>query len=286
MLTAFLIMLREGFEAALVIAILYAYLRRTGRSDLLSPMWVGVGAAFGVALGLGIGIHLGMDTLEGAARMRAFAATMLLAVVVLTWMVFWMRSHARQLKGQLEHGIDDAMRRRSNVRTAIVVSAFLAVLREGFEASLFLIATAAQDDGVQVLTGGAAGLLLAGAMGWMVVVGGKRLPMRQFFTVTALVLVVFAAGLLSRAVMFLQASHDLPISYDAVYDLTGIGWLTQRGEVGKFLAAMFGWDPRPSIEQAVVWVGYAATVAWLFLRRTRPAPTRAAADQPVVSAEL
>ena len=283
MLAAFLIMLREGFEAALVIAILYSYLQRTGRTDLLGPMWLGAGAAFAVALGLGIGIHVGMDNLEGVARLRAFAATMLLAVVVLTWMVFWMRSHSRQLKGQLEHGFDEAMNRRSNVKLAIVASAFLAILREGFEASLFLIATATEGDGAEVLIGGLAGLLLAGALGWMVVVGGKRLPMKQFFTVTALILIVFAAGLLARAVMFLQSAEDLPIMYDAVYNLTGVEWLTQSHEVGKFLAAMFGWDPRPSIEQVIVWVGYVTIVTWLFLRKpttkaTTTTPTRNTAD--------
>jgi high-affinity iron transporter len=269
MLAAFLIMLREGFEAALVIGILYSYLKRTGRTDLMRPMWVGVGAAFAVALGLGIGIHLGMENLEGVARLRAFAATMLLAVVVLTWMVFWMRTHSRQIKGQLEHGFDEAMARKANVKVAIVASAFLAVLREGFESALFLLATAADDDGLQVLIGGVLGLLLAGTLGWMVVVGGRRLPMKQFFTVTALVLIIFAAGLLSRAVMFLQSAEDLPILYDAVYNLTGVEWLTQSSEVGKFLAAMFGWDPRPSIEQVVVWVGYVTIVTYLYLRKPR-----------------
>jgi high-affinity iron transporter len=279
-------MLREGFEAALVIAILYSYLRRTDRSDLLGSMWVGAGAAFAVALGLGVAIHVGMDNLEGAARLRAFAATMLLAVVVLTWMVFWMRGHSRQMKGRLEHGFDDAMGRRSNVKVAIVASAFLAVLREGFEASLFLIATAAQDNGAQVLIGGIAGLLLAGALGWMVVVGGKRLPMKQFFTVTALVLIVFAAGLLSRAVMFLQAAGDLPTVNDAVYNLTGIHWLTQSSEVGRFLAAMFGWDPRPSIEQVIAWVGYVVVVTWLFLRKPKPRASKSIAARTPESAKV
>jgi len=277
MLASFLIMLREGFEAALVIAILYSYLRRSGRAELLGPLWAGIGAAFVVVLALGVAVHLGMDELVGVARQRAFAATMLLAAGVLTWMVFWMRKHSRAMKGELEGSMDHAIDARSNVKVAVVAAAFLAVLREGFEATLFLIATATQESGENVLVGGIVGLVVAGVLGWMVVVGGKRLPMKQFFTVTAWVLVIFAAGLLARAVMFLQSTGDLGIVLNNVYDLTAVHWLTQDSEVGRFLAAMFGWDPRPSIEQVLVWVGYVGIVGWLFQRGGRaPASTGAA----------
>ncbi|MGZ4429096.1 MAG: FTR1 family iron permease [Oryzihumus sp.] len=274
MLASFLIMLREGFEAALVIAILYSYLRRTGRAELLGPLWAGIGAAFVVVLALGVAVHLGMDELVGVARQRAFAATMLLAAGVLTWMIFWMRKHSRAMKGELEGSMDHAIDARGNVKVAVVAAAFLAVLREGFEATLFLIATATQESGENVLVGGIVGLVVAGVLGWMVVVGGKRLPMKQFFAVTAWVLVIFAAGLLARAVMFLQSTGDLGIVLNNVYDLTAVHWLTQDSEVGRFLAAMFGWDPRPSIEQVLVWVGYVGVVGWLFQRGGRaPATT-------------
>ena len=277
MLASFLIMLREGFEAALVIAILYSYLRRSGRAELLGPLWAGIGAAFVVVLALGVAVHLGMDELVGVARQRAFAATMLLAAGVLTWMVFWMRKHSRAMKGELEGSMDHAIDARSNLKVAVVAAAFLAVLREGFEATLFLIATATQESGENVLVGGIVGLVVAGVLGWMVVVGGKRLPMKQFFTVTAWVLVIFAAGLLARAVMFLQSTGDLGIVLNNVYDLTAVHWLTQDSEVGRFLGAMFGWDPRPSIEQVLVWVGYVGIVGWLFQRGGRaPASTGAA----------
>ena len=281
MLASFLIMLREGFEAALVIAILYSYLRRSGRAELLGPLWAGIGAAFVVVLALGVAVHLGMDELVGVARQRAFAATMLLAAGVLTWMIFWMRKHSRAMKGELEGSMDHAIDARSNVKVAVVAAAFLAVLREGFEATLFLIATATQESGENVLLGGIAGLVVAGALGWMVVVGGKRLPMKQFFAVTAWVLFLFAAGLLARAVMFLQSTGDLGIVLNNVYDLTAVHWLTQDSEVGRFLAAMFGWDPRPSIEQVLVWVGYVAIVGWLFQRGGKAPATTGTAKAPV-----
>jgi len=281
MLASFLIMLREGFEAALVIAILYSYLRRSGRAELLGPLWAGIGAAFVVVLALGVAVHLGMDELVGVARQRAFAATMLLAAGVLTWMVFWMRKHSRAMKGELEGSMDHAIDARSNLKVAVVAAAFLAVLREGFEATLFLIATATQESGENVLVGGIVGLVVAGVLGWMVVVGGKRLPMKQFFTVTAWVLVIFAAGLLARAVMFLQSTGDLGIVLNNVYDLTAVHWLTQDSEVGRFLGAMFGWDPRPSIEQVLVWVGYVGIVGWLFQRGGRAPATTGTAKASV-----
>jgi len=281
MLASFLIMLREGFEAALVIAILYSYLRRSGRAELLGPLWAGIGAAFVVVLALGVAVHLGMDELVGVARQRAFAATMLLAAGVLTWMVFWMLKHSRAMKGELEGSMDHAIDARSNLKVAVVAAAFLAVLREGFEATLFLIATATQESGENVLVGGIVGLVVAGVLGWMVVVGGKRLPMKQFFTVTAWVLVIFAAGLLARAVMFLQSTGDLGIVLNNVYDLTAVHWLTQDSEVGRFLGAMFGWDPRPSIEQVLVWVGYVGIVGWLFQRGGRAPATTGAAKASV-----
>ena len=281
MLTAFFIMLREGFEAALVVAILYAYVRRTDRNDLVRPVWGGVAAAALISIAAGVAIHLTVESLEGAARLRAFALISVFAVTVLTWMVFWMRRHARGLRGELQHSIDAAATARGGIALAVALVAFFAVLREGLEAALFLIAVATSDDGLRVAIGGTAGLAIACVMGYLVVLGGKRLPLRQFVAVTGLLLIVFAAGLLSRTVMFLQSAGDLPILWNNVYDLTAFKILTVETETGKFLGAMFGWDPRPSIEQVVAYLGYALTVGYLFLRPSRgAAPTSAPTPAP------
>ncbi|HEY8454056.1 MAG TPA: FTR1 family protein [Actinopolymorphaceae bacterium] len=269
MLTAFLIMLREGFEAALVVAIIFAYIRKIERSDLLRPMWYGVGGAAAVALAVGVTIHLTVQGLEGDARLRAFAVISFAAVVVLTWMIFWMRRHARAIKGELQHSIDVAVSRGRGIWWAVVLAAFFAVVREGLEAALFLIATATTDTGARVLVGGLLGLAIASVAGYLVVIGGKRMPMALFFKVTGVMLIVFAAGLLSRTVMFLQTTGDLGIIWNNVYDVRQYAWLTVDTEIGKFLGAMLGWDPRPSIEQIVAHLGYAVTVAYLFLRTPR-----------------
>jgi high-affinity iron transporter len=268
-LTALLIMLREGFEAALVVAIIYSYIQRIDRRDLVTPMWQGMAAAAALSVGVGIVVHLTVERLEGEARLLAFAAVSMLAVVVLTWMIFWMRSQAHRIKGELQGSVDQAIAAGGDVRLAVLTVAFLAVAREGLEAALFLIAAATTEEGWAVLVGGLIGLAGASVLGFLVVLGGRRLPMRQFFTVTGLVLIVFAAGLVSRTILWLQATGDLGTVWNNVYDLTAYPWLTVNTETGKFLAAMFGWDPRPSIEQIVGYLLYLGTVSWLFLRTPR-----------------
>jgi high-affinity iron transporter len=275
MLTALLIMLREGFEAALVVAIVYAYVLRIGRRDLTGAMWRGVLAAAALSAAMGVGIHLTVESLEGQARLLAFAAVSLLAVCVLTWMIFWMRRQSYRIKGDLQRNVDDALGGGGNVRLAIAAVVFLAVAREGLEAALFLIAAATAERGADVLVGGLVGLAVAAALGWLVVLGGRRLPMRQFFTVTGLVLLLFAAGLVSRTVLYLQSAGELGTAWNNVYDLTGYPWLTVSTETGRFLGAMLGWDPRPSIEQVGAYLAFLGTVGWLFLR-----PPKSASSQP------
>jgi high-affinity iron transporter len=276
-LTALLIMLREGFEAALVVAIVYAYIRRIGRRDLIGPMWQGMAAAAALSVAAGIVVHLTVENLQGEPRLLAFAAVSLLAVAVLTWMIFWMRRQAHRIKGELEGSVDAAIAGNGDARLAVMTVAFLAVAREGLEASLFLIAAATTEDGWAVLAGGLAGLAAASVLGALVVLGGRRLPMGQFFTVTGLILIVFAAGLVSRTILWLQAAGELGTVWNNVYDLTAYRWLTVSTESGRFLGAMFGWDPRPSIEQVAAYLLFLVTVAWLFLRTPRAARALAAA---------
>jgi high-affinity iron transporter len=277
MLTSLLIMVREGFEGALVVALVFAYLRRMGRLDVARHTWIGVALALAVSIGVGVVVHLTTGQLEGAARLRVFAGISIAAVIVLTWMIFWMRRQSRAIKGELERAVDRALG-SDNVGRAMAMVAFVGVLREGIEAALFLIAAATESSGRQVLIGGFGGLAIAVVLAYLVYAGGRRLPLKTFFTVTGVILIVFAAGLLARTVLYLQSSGDLQTVWDNVYDLTGVSWLTQQTEVGKFLAAMLGWDPRPSIEQIVAWVAYAGIVSVLFLRPSRPAPEPAAPE--------
>jgi high-affinity iron transporter len=280
---ALLIMVREGFEAALVVAIVFAYLRRLGRLDLSRAVWTGVAAAVAISLIVGLVVHASVGALEGDARMRAFAAISTLAVVVLTWMIFWMRRQSRLIKGDLEHKVDAALG-SERIGFALAGVALVAVLREGIEAALFMLAVATDEDGSGVLLGAFIGLAIASLLAYAVYWGGRKMPMKPFFTVTGLVLIVFAAGLVARTVMYLQIAGDLgSFSLNGVYDLTSVHWLTNSSEVGKFLGAMFGWDPRPSIEQLVAYFAYLIPVTVLFLRpaRSAPTPTTKATSTPV-----
>jgi high-affinity iron transporter len=283
MVPALLIMVREGFEAALVVSIVFAYLRRIGRLDLGRSAWLGVAAAAVVSVLVGVIVHVTIGSLAGADRLRSFAAVSLAAAAVLTWMIFWMQRQSRAIKGDLEQHIDaaiDAEAHGSGAARGVAVLAFLAVVREGIEAALFLVAAATSADGGQVALGAVIGLAIAIGLGIAVYAGGRRLPMKTFFTVSGLVIIVFAAGLVARTILFLQGSGDLGTFADNVYDLRSQAWLTQQTEFGRFLAAMFGWDPRPSIEQVLGWVGYIVPVTFLFLRGRRPAPTTPATAVP------
>jgi high-affinity iron transporter len=280
--TALLIMVREGFEGALVVAIVFAYLRRLERRDLAMPVWIGVGAAVAVSLLVGVVVNQTVGSLEGAARLRAFAAISLLAAGVLTWMIFWMRRQSRLIKGELEEKVDAALA-RSNAGFALAGVAFVAVLREGIEAALFLLAAATSSSGRDVLVGGLIGLALAIALAYLVYLGGRRIPLALFFKITGVVLIVFAAGLLSKVVLNLQIANDLSsFNLNGVYDLRSVGWLSADSESGKFLTAMLGWDPRPSIEQVVVWLAYAipVTVAFFWPARRAAPPAPAEPSRP------
>ncbi len=266
-----LILLREGFEASLIVAILFAYLRRIDRLSLARSVWLGVGAAAALSLFIGVVIHLTVGSLEGANRMRSFAAISIVAAVVLTWMVFWMRRQSRAIKGELEHKIDAALL-SGNITRGLVLVAFFAVLREGIETALFLIAamTTPGTSTGSVVAGGLIGLALSIVLGYLVYVGGHRIPMRTFFRVTGMIVVIFAAGLCAKAVLFLQASGDLGTVNNAFYNVTQYSVLTNSSQVGRFLSGLFGWDPRPSIEQVLAWVIYIVPTTYFFLRDHRP----------------
>jgi high-affinity iron transporter len=272
-----LIVLREGFEATLILAIVLAAAKRGTRPELARFVWYGSAAAVLIAAVVGVVIHLTLDGLNGTARSNTFALICLAAAGLLTWMIFWMRSHSRHLKGELEQKVGAA----GQSGFALALVAFAAVLREGLETALFLLSTTAVSDSRDVLIGGLIGLAAACVLGVLIYKGSQRVPMRRFFQVTGVLVIIFAAGLLAKAVMFFQVSGVLG-SFDlAAFNVTGEAWLTASTQSGRFLAGIFGWDPRPSIEQVVVWLAFVVPATWYFLRPERaPRSTRSAAVTP------
>jgi len=277
---SFLIALREGFEAALIVAIVLAFVNRSEHPEQRRWVWLGTGVALAVAVGLAL--HVTIDGLEGEARLRTFASICLAAAGLLTWMIFWMRTHARALKGELEGKAARALAEQSGFALGMVAG--IAVLREGLETALFLISTTSNDGGGDVVIGTLLGLACAAALGYIVYKGSHRFNMRLFFQITGVLIILFAAGLVSRAIQFLQAAGDLGSwNLNGVYDLTRYAWLTQDTESGRFLAGIFGWDPRPSIEQVVGYLAYLVPALYLFFRSPRPAQAPLAAPSASTS---
>lgn len=266
---SFLISLREGFEAALVVSIVLAFVKRGPTPHLARWVWIGTGGALGLSAIAGVILHLTIEDLAGQARARTFAAICLAAAGLLTWMIFWMRTHGRELKKHLEEGAASAIAESSGVALAMV--AFTAVVREGLETALFLLSTTANSEGGQVVAGTVLGLVVATVLGVGLYYGSKRINMRRFFDVTGALIILFAAGLIAKTVLFLQGSGDLGTLDNAVYNLTNVRWLTLETQVGRFLAGIFGWDPRPSIEQVLGYLAYLVPITWLyFFANTTP----------------
>ena len=171
---SFLIALREGFEAALIVAIVLAFVKKGPRPDMARSVWIGTGAAIAVAVAAGLVLHVTIDGLNGVARSRTFAAICIAACALLTWMIFWMKRNSRYLKQHLEGKAGVALAESSAVGLAMV--AFLAVVREGLETALFLISASTTDSGRSTITGTVAGLAVAGYV--FAVVGQGRVQVR------------------------------------------------------------------------------------------------------------
>ncbi|MEV0896035.1 iron uptake transporter permease EfeU [Actinoplanes sp. NPDC049802] len=272
MLATYLIGLREGLEATLVVSILVAFLVKSGRTDRLPQVWTGVAAAVALSIGFGALLNYTSTTLLRDYDQRELfeAITSILAVCFVTWMIFWMRRAAQSISGELRGRLADALALGS---VAVAVMAFLAVVREGLETSLiFYSAVQGADlDGrpLYALTGG---ILTAVVIGWLMYATAVRINLTVFFTVTGVLLILVAAGILKYGVHDLQEAGVLPglntLAYDISTGLDPSAWYT------ALLTGMFNVTPRASVLEAVAWIAYAVPVLLLFLRPAgrKPAP--------------
>lgn len=271
MLATFFLMLREGLEAALIVGIVAAYLVKIGRRDALTNVAIGVGAAIGLSIGIGVIVTLTIERLPIVVQETAEGLAAVLAVGVLTWMLFWMRRQGRALKGELEHGVDLAITTGST--RALVALAFVAVIREGVETVLFLIPILSfNGTGIDTVFGGLLGLAVAIGVGWAIFVAGVRVNLRRFFTVTGTVLIFVAAGLIASAVAAFGEA-GLFANSGTVFDLNGI--LSDVGPIGTVLHGLFGYRSAPTPFEAIAYVVYLVPVLVLFVL-DRPLFRRAA----------
>jgi high-affinity iron transporter len=259
----FVVVLREGFEAALLLGIVYAYLTQIGHAE--SRRYVTLGAALAIVASIVMGIavtalsgplaDLGPDVI---ALVVIFAA-----VALLTWHGWWMGRHARELRGDLQRRVDAA--HASHQLWMVGLIAFTGVFREGAETVLFLWGLMAQLQDVTgwaALAGGAVGLVTAAVLGWLVFQGGRRLSVQRFFAVTSILILFLAAGLFSAGIGRLQAMGMLPAG-DPVWDTSWL--LDDHGSVGGFLAGLIGYRARPSALEIVGYVLYLAGASVLVL---------------------
>ncbi|OCC11963.1 iron uptake transporter permease EfeU [Streptomyces sp. PTY087I2] len=263
----YLIGLREGLEACLVVCILIAYLVKTGRRDALKPIWTGVGVAVAISLAFGAGLEFGSQELTFEAKELLGGSLSILAVVLVTWMVFWMKKTARHLKADLHSKLDTALETGTG---ALAATAFLAVGREGLETALFMWASvrASSDGSHAPLAGVVLGLLTATLLGWLFYRGALKINLAKFFTWTGGMLVVVAAGVLAYGVHDLQEARFLGGLADKAFDVSAT--IPPDSWYGTLLKGMFNFQPDPTVLQAVVWAAYIVPVMALFLRPERP----------------
>ncbi len=253
MLSALLITLREGLEAALIIGIILAYLARTGNRKGFKPVWIGTSLAVIVSFIAGTGIYLLAGEFSGRAEEVFEGFAMFVAVGVLTWMIFWMRRQAVNIKAHLHAQIQSVLTSGSSF--ALVILAFVVVVREGIETVLFLFAaTRVAESAVLFTMGGFLGLSIAIATGYSIYKGSSRLNLKAFFNVTSVVLIVFAAGLLAHGIHELQEAALIPIIVEHVWDFNHI--LPEKSTFGRFLTAIFGYNGNPSLIEVGAYLAY------------------------------
>ncbi len=254
MLPTFVIGLREGLEAALIVGIVAAFLRQEGRRDALRWVWAGVGIAVGICVAVGVGLELLSRQLPYRQQEGLETVVALVAVAAVTFMIFWMRRNARGLKRELEHGAAAALARGSVA--ALVGMAFFAVIREGFETAVFLLA--AFDASTRPLaagTGAVLGLVVAVGVGWGIYRGGVRINLARFFRLTSVVLVLVAAGLVASA---FHTAHEAGWITSLQAQVLDLEWLVGPGSIrSALLTGMLGLQPRPTVVEVAGYLLYA-----------------------------
>jgi len=280
MIPTFVITLREGVEASLIVGIIAAFLVKEGRSDAMRQMWIGVGVAIVLCTGVAVLLEVIGQQLPQQQQEGLETIVGLIAVSTISYMIVWMRRHARGIKATLEGDAASALAAGSTM--ALVGMAFLAVLREGFETSVFLLA-AFQDatDTTAAGAGAVLGLIAAVAIGLGLYRGGVRINLTKFFRITGLVLVFVAAGLLATAA---HTAHEAGWINGLQGQALDLSWLVQPGTVsGSLLTGMLGLQPSPTVIEVLVYGLYAVPMAlyvlWPDRLRGRRRPSRAVGRQ-------
>ena len=268
MLVPFLIMLREGIEAALIVGIIASYLKQTGRGQWMPAVWIGVFLAAALSLLVGGGLEL-MSAEFPQKQQELFEGIVgLIAVGILSSMVFWMRKVARSIKHSLHTSLDHALTASNHQVMALIAMVFFAVAREGLETVFFLLAVFQQSEGPAAPLGALLGLILAIFVGFAIYSGSLRLNLSLFFRWTGLFILVVAAGILANSV---QALHEAGLwnhLRGVVFDISSA--LPMDGPAGSVLAGMFGYQDAPTVSVLGAYVIYLLVTLAMFFRPPAP----------------
>ena len=281
---SFVVALREGIEAALIVSIILAYIRQIGRTDRAHLVWWGTGLAIVVSALVGTIIFAVGGEFEGKAEELFEGLVTLTAVAVLTWMIFWMRRQGARIKGELQDKVDTALLTGG---FALAALAFVAVLREGIETALFIFAaakgTAVASGGVMAQVMGALlGLAIAVVLGVLLYRGSIKMNLRSFFRITGLLLVVVAAGLFAYSLHELQEAGWIPVLETEAFDVSS--QLADDEGVGAILRGLVGYNANPTWLEIVGWFSYLLIVGGLFLRPPRTRRIDGSGDSKAVGA--
>lgn len=280
MIGNYLIGLREGLEAALIVSILIAYLVKTDRRDMVARVWVGVAVAVGLSIGIGALLTFGTRGLTFTAQEAIGGFMSIVAVGLVTWMIFWMAANARHLKGELHAKVD----RAANAGIwGIVLVAFLAVAREGIETALFIWAAArSAGQGASPLIGALLGIATAVLLGYLIYRGALRLDLAKFFKWTGFALIIVAAGVLAYGIHDLQEAGILPGLNNLAFDVS------DTIEPGTWYAALLkgtlNFSPAMTVLEVSAWLLYVGIVMTLFVRKVRAPRVSASKSAETVSA--
>lgn len=264
MLVPFVIMLREGLEAALIVGIVASYLHQTGRAALTPAVGVGILLAAAASLFAGAGLQWLAAEFPQKQQELFEAAVGLVAVGALTFMVFWMRRTARALKGELQAGVERALAGRRAPAWALVGVVFLAVAREGLESVFFLLAIFQQSTGAAAPAGALLGVAASALAGWALYRGGIRLDLRRFFHFTGIFILLVAAGLLAGVLRKLHEAGVWNQWQQVVFDLSER--LPMDSPLGAVLSGLLGYQAAPVAGEVAVYLAFLAVSLFLFLR--------------------
>ena len=268
MLSTFIIALREGLEAALIVGILVAYVVRTDRRHLLKPLWTGVGVALVASLALGGLLAFTSAELSDRGEELFAGVTSFAAVGLVTWMVFWMKRTARNLRNELHGKVDQAL---SGGPISLALVAFFAVAREGLETALFIYANFKTVGAISSATLGLVlGLALSVGLGYLIYNRSVKINLSKFFTVTGVALIIVAAGVLSYGVHEFQELGWLPGADDFIWDVTP--WIAKESILASLLGGAIGFDTTTSWVQILAWGAYLTVVLVPYLSNKSQSP--------------